>query len=47
MLCNRANCTDRSSRQFSYTKEGGIYWPFHETSGNFKFKQPGALVTES
>jgi hypothetical protein len=28
----------------AFTREGGVYWQFHDKAGTFKFKQPGALV---
>jgi hypothetical protein len=28
----------------AFTREGGVYWQFHDKAGTFKFKEPGALV---
>jgi hypothetical protein len=27
-----------------FTKQGGLYWRFHDTKGNAKLKTPGAIV---
>jgi len=32
------------TNQDEFTRQGGIYWRFHEQKGRIQFNQPGALV---